>query len=109
MVAIGFFLGRSDLIELPQSVETALTEPKEGNIFENLLTGERIEIDQIGLGSELVAHYERFNTSLEQLDLGQELMLQMMVVPSLNASDSTERCFSYKKKDDGGCAWGRVG
>ena len=63
------------------------TGPEPGNIYENRLTGERIEIDSVGVCGELLAYYESIPE--DQLAAG----------PVMNATDSTGTCFSYRTED----------
>jgi len=81
--------------------------PSKGDIYENLMTRERIKIDMVGKGSELRDFYEihvnqrweKFiRDSVESNESKRAFAELMMRFPILVDSDTSRTCFSFEQK-----------
>jgi hypothetical protein len=74
--------------------------PKEGDIYENLLTGERIKIDAVGEGAELEEKYERLSEYVDSTTTSTALKARLLRPPMLSDADSAKICFAYEKTSE---------
>lgn len=89
--------------------------PDEGDIYENKLTKERIEIARVGTCSDLEYFYEGYNDHIgvmvERGDYSTGIAITLAVMPSArySPSDSLSQCFAYEYEDaisaPGGSDW----
>lgn len=74
--------------------------PQEGDVYENLLTRERIQIDRIGVCGELEESYDRITDALiDNSELSSSELLRNNIIkpPALLADDREAECFAYEE------------
>lgn len=74
--------------------------PQEGDIYENLLTGERIKIEAVGEGAELEERYERMSEYVDSTITSTALKARLLRPPMISDADSAKMCFAYEKDSE---------
>ena len=78
----------------------AMGAPKEGDIYENLLTGQRIKIRWIGRGSDLKARCDGLNEWNREVTADPGLLADLDMHPILLEGDADRRCFAYEDRNE---------
>ncbi len=69
--------------------------PVRGEVYANTESGERIVIDDVGTGAEIMARYSEHNRELEGMGLTDRGIVTSIIVPVANRADSLRMAFSY--------------
>jgi len=74
--------------------------PKEGDIYENRLSRERIKIEAVGEGAELVERYERLSEYVDSTTTSTALKARLLRPPMFSDADSAKMCFAYEETSE---------